>query len=230
MAASSYTEEAFVNTAQREYEVTGRRKLLHASTEEFAEKGFHGSSVRGIAERAGLSLAALYYYFSGKEEVLQTLVEDSLNEYTQSCTDALREAGPNPMMRLAALVSTTVGYNTARQTESRIVGREWTYLPPELRGKLESHRNEVFALFDDAIRTGIEQGVFRVRYPIETRRGILAMCNSIADWYNPRGPLSVDQLARRHIDIALAMAGHQADEDAEGPAPHAGNGQLSSPA
>ncbi|TDE18927.1 TetR/AcrR family transcriptional regulator, partial [Actinomadura sp. 6K520] len=39
-----------------------------------AENGYHGTSVRDIAVRAGLSPGALYYHFESKQELLATIM------------------------------------------------------------------------------------------------------------------------------------------------------------
>jgi TetR/AcrR family transcriptional regulator, regulator of cefoperazone and chloramphenicol sensitivity len=44
-----------------------RHRLLEAAGEEFADRGFHGASVRGIAERAEANVAAISYHFGGKQ-------------------------------------------------------------------------------------------------------------------------------------------------------------------
>ena len=48
----------------------GPRRILLAAATAFAERGFHATTTRGIAAQAGLSSAALYFYFRSKEEVL----------------------------------------------------------------------------------------------------------------------------------------------------------------
>jgi len=53
-----------------------RRRLLRAATELFAERGFHGTKIRDIADRAGVNLASGNYHFGSKRdlylEVLRT--------------------------------------------------------------------------------------------------------------------------------------------------------------
>lgn len=43
----------------------------------FAEQGYEGSSLREIAERLGVTKAALYYHFKTKEDIVRALLEDS---------------------------------------------------------------------------------------------------------------------------------------------------------
>lgn len=54
--------------------------ILNAATDAFAEKGFHGVSMDELGRRAGLSGPALYRSFSGKDEILATLLNEALDE------------------------------------------------------------------------------------------------------------------------------------------------------
>ena len=46
-----------------------RTRLLEAGAALFAAQGFHGTTVREIAERAGVNLAAGHYHFGSKREL-----------------------------------------------------------------------------------------------------------------------------------------------------------------
>jgi AcrR family transcriptional regulator len=55
-----------------------RSRIIGAARELFAERGYAGTSVRDLAERLGITKAALYYHFPGKADVLLALVEPML--------------------------------------------------------------------------------------------------------------------------------------------------------
>jgi AcrR family transcriptional regulator len=57
-----------------------RSRLRELALELFAEQGYEKTSLREIAERLGVTKAALYYYFKSKEDIVRSLVEDY---YTQ---------------------------------------------------------------------------------------------------------------------------------------------------
>ena len=52
-----------------------RLRILDAAIWEFAEHGYHGTSMRQIAERAGIAKGLTYYYFDSKEDLFSFLVE-----------------------------------------------------------------------------------------------------------------------------------------------------------
>ena len=52
-----------------------RQRLLETATELFADKGYAGTSVREIVNRAGVSKPVLYYYFKSKEGLFYAILE-----------------------------------------------------------------------------------------------------------------------------------------------------------
>jgi AcrR family transcriptional regulator len=52
-----------------------REDILTVAEELFGEKGFDGTSVRDIAQKAGVNLAMISYYFGSKEKLLEYLIE-----------------------------------------------------------------------------------------------------------------------------------------------------------
>lgn len=55
-----------------------QRRLKQAATEEFAAAGLHGTTVDGIAKRAGVNKERLYNYFGNKEQLFATILSDEL--------------------------------------------------------------------------------------------------------------------------------------------------------
>lgn len=52
-----------------------RDLILRTSLKLFSEQGYHGSTMRQIAQRAGLSLGLAYRYFESKESILEGIIE-----------------------------------------------------------------------------------------------------------------------------------------------------------
>jgi AcrR family transcriptional regulator len=51
-----------------------RRRILHTALEIFAERGYAGVSLREVAARAGITHAGLLHYFTGKDDLLLTMM------------------------------------------------------------------------------------------------------------------------------------------------------------
>ena len=57
-----------------------REQIRRLALELFAERGYDGTSLREIADRLGITKAAVYYHFKTKEEILASLVGDFFGE------------------------------------------------------------------------------------------------------------------------------------------------------
>jgi AcrR family transcriptional regulator len=66
--------------ASREHGRDTRSRLRELALQLFAEQGYEKTSLREIAERLGVTKAALYYYFKSKEDIVRSLVEDYVAE------------------------------------------------------------------------------------------------------------------------------------------------------
>jgi AcrR family transcriptional regulator len=68
-----------------------RSRLRELALELFAEQGYEKTSLREIAERLGVTKAALYYYFKSKEDIVRSLVEDYVNDLDELITWAQQQ-------------------------------------------------------------------------------------------------------------------------------------------
>ena len=65
------------------------RRLLSSALASFSEKGYEGTSIREIIERAGVTRPVLYYYFENKEHLFRRLVESWFTELVEDMDRAL---------------------------------------------------------------------------------------------------------------------------------------------
>jgi AcrR family transcriptional regulator len=80
------------NTRRRE---ESRARIMAAALDRFGRDGYDGTSVRAIAEEAGVSVGLLYNYFEGKDGLLRALFEASMQDVRASfaAADAAGTAG-----------------------------------------------------------------------------------------------------------------------------------------
>src|ERR1700754_41047 len=187
----------------------GRDAITAAAREIFAERGYHGTSIRDIAKRAGLSLSALYYWHPSKQSLLAALIEEITHDFFGRCDHALHTAGHDPADRLRALVAATIEYRVSRRVESNIATLEWRNLDPDNRARLEGLRRSATQLWADIVADGVTRGVFHCTHPDDARRAIVAACNAIAQWYQPGGDITLRDLIDRYTTIALRIVDHR---------------------
>jgi len=74
-------------------EPNARQRLLETATKLFAEKGYAGTSVREIVDRAGVSKPVLYYYFKSKEGLFYAILEWAVNVQQEIITEIFSTSG-----------------------------------------------------------------------------------------------------------------------------------------
>src|SRR4051795_3131443 len=81
-----------------------RRELLDTAAEVFAEQGYNATTVRKIADEAGMLAGSLYYHFDSKESMLEEILRTFLDELWNGY-DTVLDAGSGPRETLEALVT-----------------------------------------------------------------------------------------------------------------------------
>jgi AcrR family transcriptional regulator len=194
-------------TAPRSSQGPGEEGILRAAIAVMAEKGYHGTSVRDIAVRAGLSPGALYYHFESKQELLATIMERGIEELLRRTRAALAEAGDDPAARLGAIVRTHVLFHLEDQRGTMLGTSELRALEEPLRSRHLDKRHRQQRLFDDVVVQGTERGVFATPIPLDASRAVVVMCTGVASWFSPEGPLGRAEIALRYQRLALDMVG-----------------------
>ncbi|UYP19157.1 TetR/AcrR family transcriptional regulator [Rhodococcus sp. Z13] len=184
--------------------------ILSAALDAFYETGFHGTSVREIARRVGVTVPALYYHHENKEGLLIALLELSTSDVLSRAHAADEDAGGDIVQRLSNVIEAIVLRMTMRARLAALEG-EARYLSPENRQRYREVRKGVERLVRQIVEEGTEAGVFDVEDPAETTRALLGMCQSIPRWYHAQGTLGPEAVAKKYVNIALKMVGARSE-------------------
>jgi TetR/AcrR family transcriptional regulator, cholesterol catabolism regulator len=109
-------------------------QILDAACDVFARRGYHLASIREIARASRLSLAGLYHYIGGKDELLFLVLDRSLDVLLGSLDAALAVAR-TPETRLLALIRTHLEFGYAHGGALRVINRDWDLV--------NDHRTEI---------------------------------------------------------------------------------------
>ncbi|MHA6627270.1 TetR/AcrR family transcriptional regulator [Pseudonocardia sichuanensis] len=188
----------------------GESGILDAAIAVMAEHGYHGTSVRDIAVRAGVSPAALYHHFTSKQQVLATIMERGIEALLQRTATALDAAGEHPVDRLRALVEVQVLFHLEDQRGTLLGTSELRALEEPVRSAHRAKRLQQQRYFDATVADGVAREVFTTSLPDEAARAIVVMCTGVAGWFSAGGRLSRAQVVRRYQQLALDMVGARA--------------------
>jgi len=187
-------------------QLSTKQRIEQAALQLFAAKGFEATGIRDIADRAGLSTAALYHYMGSKDELLVAFMVESMTELTRVAQAALAGAA-SPAAQLSALVRTHVGFHTLDAQRSLVADDELRAVSDAAFIKVMQLRDGYERLWADTLEQGKRSGEFRFADGRITRLALLEMCNGVARWYSDRGRMHPAEIADCFADLALAMVG-----------------------
>ncbi|MCW0213403.1 MAG: helix-turn-helix domain-containing protein [Pseudonocardia sp.] len=178
--------------------------ILDAVLAEFLDVGYHGATVRRIAERSGLSLSGVYHHLSSKQEMLEKLIEVTMADLDWRAR-AARDEGETPVDRFCLQVENLALFHTYRREPSFVASTEKRSLEPRNRERLASLRTRLQRTIDADVGAAVRAGEFRTDRPFDAARGVVTMCMALAEWFRTDGPLTPEQIARQYVGFALDM-------------------------
>ncbi|MEU4469194.1 TetR/AcrR family transcriptional regulator [Streptomyces sp. NPDC024017] len=184
------------------------RRLLVAAVEAFAERGYHATTTRDIAGRAGMSPAALYIHYKTKEELLHRISRIGHEKALEILRTASRREG-SPTQRLADAVSSFVRWHAGGRTTARVVQYELESLGSDARAEILALRRQVDGEVRGIIEEGARSGEFEVIDVHGTTLAVLSLCIDVARWFNVDGPRTPEEVGELYADLVLRMVGAQ---------------------
>ncbi|MEU0157822.1 TetR/AcrR family transcriptional regulator [Streptomyces sp. NPDC006261] len=182
------------------------RRLLVAAVDAFAERGYHATTTRDIAGRAGMSPAALYIHYKTKEELLHRISKIG-HDRALHLLQAEADRDGTAADRLAGAVRSFVRWHAERHTTARVVQYELDALGPEHRTEIVELRRRSDAVVRRIISEGVEAGEFDVPDIPGTTLAVLSLCIDVARWFNAQGSRTPDEVGALYADLVLRMVG-----------------------
>lgn len=180
--------------------------IREAAADLFYERGYEATSLREVAARAGLQVGSLYNHISGKEELLVAIMADILEDLLEAQENAL-DGKTDTLDRLHAFISTHIRFHAERARDVFIGNSELRSLSKANRRRVVSLRTRyeelLRSLVEELARTDGER-IFNVR--VQTY-AVLALGAHVSSWYDPAGPMTLDELAEAYTRVAFRQLG-----------------------
>jgi AcrR family transcriptional regulator len=161
-----------------------RGRILSAALVSLAERGFHGTSIRVIAEGAGINSATLYSHFASKQHILAELVSIGSHELSARITAAL-DGVESPAARLHAIIEATTIAHAEHPLLAIVTNREMSALDDVLAGPATAPTVEAARVLREILTQGVTDGSFDIPDPEITARVLEGMVQQIPYWVNP---------------------------------------------
>ncbi|QFU88863.1 TetR/AcrR family transcriptional regulator [Amycolatopsis sp. YIM 10] len=182
------------------------RRLMLAGVESFARRGFHATTTRDIAGRAGMSPAALYVHFPSKAALLFAISKYG-HEQTLHLVERVVARPESATAKMTALVEDFVAWHARRHTVARVVQYELQALPEAEYEEVGRLRRRIEQLVRELIAEGVAAGEFTVPEPRTAARAVLSLGVDVARWYSDRMRKSPTALGREYAGLVLNMLG-----------------------
>ncbi|MDR2280059.1 MAG: TetR/AcrR family transcriptional regulator [Gordonia sp. (in: high G+C Gram-positive bacteria)] len=183
---------------------TRREELLGIAGELFAERGLRSTTVRDIADTAGILSGSLYHHFDSKESMVDELLRDFLDTLFSRYRE-IDAAGLSAAETLRQLVIASFEAIDTRHTAVAIYQNEARQLTGQERFSYINDRNrENRELWASVLRRGVAEGDFRPDLDVDLVYRFMRDTVWVAvRWYRPGGAKTVEQIADQYLSIVL---------------------------
>lgn len=175
-------------------------QLLQACAQVISEKGFHATSMQDIANAVNLQKASLYHHFTSKQEILLVLLDQAIDLLTERLEPIVRQDLPADE-KLRAMMRCFLETLSERKELVSVLLLEYRSLNQDLLSKHVVRRDRLERQWRKIVQQGIDSGHFCSTDAALTTRALLGVLNWTITWYNPAGPLTIDEIADHAADL-----------------------------
>lgn len=181
-----------------------RRELLATAAEVFAAQGYRATTVRRIADQAGILAGSLYYHFDSKESMLDEILTTFLDELWAGY-DRVLAAGLGPRETIEALVTESFREIDRHRAAVAVYQKEARHLTDHPRfGYLAESQRKFKAAWLGTLQRGAAEGAFRA--DLDARLAYRFLRDTVwvaASWYRPGGQHGPEEIARQYLSMVL---------------------------
>lgn len=182
----------------KEEQANRRHEIFHSVVSAFVKKGFQETSMREIAESAGIGKSTLYDYFKTKDDILLYFFEDQLNDLAEAAqTIALQNISADK--RLRRIMKVHLESLQANKSLFMKLSLEAQRLKLESQKQIQKKRHAYQDLIRGLIEEGIREGAFRNVDPLLAARVLINTMAPVAFTSRPTG--TAQEMMEETIDI-----------------------------
>lgn len=168
-----------------------RRKaeIVHTATELLSAHGYQGTSLEDVAEQSDIAKATLYHYFSGKDELVEAVLEAltvDVIERLNAQLDTVRDR--SYLEQLRTLIREQVRILTDTAPEVATVFSWPKTWPESFTDTIKDSRRRHDAIFRQVVEAGIAAGEFDCPNPDVALHCLHGVLNQSSLWIRPSYP------------------------------------------
>jgi AcrR family transcriptional regulator len=137
-----------------------RKEIFHASVHLFLSKGFNETSMREIAEAAGIGKSTLYDYFPSKDDILLSFMEDELQKLTEDIKE-IADQKIGAQEKLRQMMFAYMEYLATNEDFYIKLSYQVQRLAQDSIERIQRKRHALQDMVRGTIEEGIREGCFR---------------------------------------------------------------------
>ena len=142
-------------------------QIIETAETLFAERGFDGTSVRDIADVAGVNVAMISYYFGSKEKLMEALFELRVGTVKLRVETLIKDESLTPIEKVNMLIDEHIERIMQKQCFHKImVGVQVTNKNPAILKAANKVKLRNAAVVSELIKDGQKKGVFKKKIDI----------------------------------------------------------------
>ena len=156
-----------------------RFEIIKTAEKLFSENGYSKTSVESIIKEMGVAKGTFYYYFKSKEEVLEALVDYTLDQVMNMAEQVANDTSMDALTKLQLLLS---GSQIGNEDTKEVV--EYLHLPANRELHEITNIQTVLRLspvLAKIVEQGNEEKVFNTKRPLETIQFLLTGSQFLMD-------------------------------------------------
>jgi len=183
---------------------TRRDELLQLAATMFAERGLRATTVRDIADSAGILSGSLYHHFKSKEQMVEEVLKDFL-DWLFTRYGEIVAGTTDPLERVKGLFMVSFEAIEHRHAQVVIYQDEAKRLKPlDQFGFLEVRNREQRRMWVEVLKQGVAEGSFRPDLDVDLVYRFIRDTTWVSvRWYQPGGPLSAEEVGQQYLAIVL---------------------------
>jgi AcrR family transcriptional regulator len=181
-----------------------RDAIVQVAGEMFAQRGYLGTTVREIADEAGILSGSLYHHFDSKEDLALEVLRGYYIDLLTQFRDVLRRES-DPKVLLAELITVSCRGIAEYPAAVAFIQKSGDYLLQlDSFAELAKANDEMRNIWIRVVRSGIRDGVWPDDLdPRLVYRSIRDVLSGAAHWWRPGGRYTIDQLAAQYTRLFL---------------------------
>ena len=180
-----------------------REQILATAQQMFSHQGYHGTTMRDIAQALNMQGGSLYAHITAKEDILWAIVNRAADEFLAAAQPYVDAPGP-AAARLRAMLHAHIGVVARNLENATVFFHEWRFLSAERRAAITARRDAYEACFRQVIAQGIAAGEFPHADAWMGAVLVLSAGNWLYQWFRPDGTLSADEVADQFANMIIA--------------------------